>query len=142
MNPPSELSEREEFEALRPALWPCDDPEARWTTELFECLAKALPDDPAVLETLGGRYTEEGRFSDALGMDIRTAAVVPRSPTAWYNLACSWSLLQSAHKAVQALAHAIDLGFDDWHAIETDDDLAWLRTHPEFRRIRRLSRAP
>lgn len=137
MNPPSEQSEREEFEALRPVLWPCDDPESRWATEMFECLAKALPDDPAVLETLGGRYTEEGRFDKALDMDMRTVIAVPRSPTAWYNLACSYSLLEFADKAVQTLSHAISLGFDDWRAIETDEDLAWLRGRPEFRRIAR-----
>ncbi|MBR6022273.1 MAG: hypothetical protein IK066_07635 [Kiritimatiellae bacterium] len=134
-----EKSEFEEFEALREALWPTDDPEAGWGTELLERLAAALPGDPGVTSALGHKYSEWGRFAEALDADRRTVELLPGNPVAWYNLACSCSLAQRAEESAKALGRAIELGFDDWEEMEADSDLDWLRARPEYRRVRRLA---
>ena len=136
----AEPSEREEFAALRPALWPSDEPDALWETELLERLVAALPGDAALTSALANHYSDWGRIRESVAMDRRTVELLPRSPTAWYNLACSCSLAQRAPEAVRALERAVELGFDDWTVMAEDDDLEWLRERPEYGRVARLAR--
>lgn len=52
-----------------------------------------------------------------------------------YNIACSYALLGDADRALDALARALAMGFEDLAALRTDADLASLRSDPRFARL-------
>ncbi|RLD18077.1 MAG: hypothetical protein DRI69_10980 [Bacteroidetes bacterium] len=49
-----------------------------------------------------------------------------------FNIACAYSLTESADKAMTHLAKAVEYGFKDFNKIKTHDDLAFVRIQPEF----------
>ncbi len=55
---------------------------------------------------------------------------------AWYNLACGYSRLGRKDKAFEALSQAVDEGFKNREAFDSDPDLAPLRTEARFQEIR------
>ncbi len=60
-----------------------------------------------------------------------------------YNLACPYTQLGKYGDAIAELRQAVDLGFRDVEQLQSDPDLAPLRTDPEFRRlIERIKKAP
>ncbi len=60
--------------------------------------------------------------------------------TSYYNIACVYSLGRQPEKAFEWLNKAIDEGFTNRQTIETDVDLAPLRSDPRFQQI--LTRLP
>jgi len=125
----------EEMEEIRSLLWPGDDYRPVWATEFLEGLAAKLPDDPRVSGLLACTLTELGRHGEALAADLRTVRLAPLDPDAWYNLGCSYSLLEREGEAERAIERAIALGFGDAGQMEEDDDLAFLRTRPAYARL-------
>ncbi len=55
-----------------------------------------------------------------------------RAGTAWYNSACSWSLAGERDAALGALLQALDSGFDDFDLVQSDDDLATIRSESRY----------
>jgi pentatricopeptide repeat protein len=58
----------------------------------------------------------------------------------YYNMACGYSRLKQIDKAFEMLSKAVDEGFADRPTLETDEDLAPLRTDSRFAAI--LARVP
>ncbi len=56
----------------------------------------------------------------------------PGIPDIHYNLACSLAQLENTQEALEALAEAVDAGWDQPERASQDDDLASLRRHPQF----------
>lgn len=102
----------------------------------FEGLVRRDPAYVEALQILGDHYTERGKFDDSLRVDQRLAALQPRNPLVFYNLACSYSLNENFELAVSALEQALALGYRDFKWIARDPDLSSLRKHPGFRTIR------
>jgi tetratricopeptide (TPR) repeat protein len=95
--------------------------------------------DPAYIEALqilGDDYTRRGRFAEGLKIDERLSRLRPSDSVVHYNLACSYSLTQQIDLAVEALDAAINLGYRDFKAMDTDPDLKNLRQHAAYKRIR------
>lgn len=88
------------------------------------------------LQLLGDSYSERGRHADSLRVDQRLVRRDPRSPDAYYNLACSHALNGRADRAAVAIEKAIALGYRDFNWLDRDPDLAALRQHPRYRRIK------
>ena len=129
--PPEEASSPEEA-AARAA----EEERARRVEVAFlEGVRARLPGHGAVVESLGCLYTEMGRYQDGLGADREMVRLEPRSPTAWYNLACSLSLTNQADAAFAALEKAIALGYDDAEWMQDDDDFEPIKKDPRFARI-------
>lgn len=61
-----------------------------------------------------------------------TLAINDTSPVAWYNLACCRALLRRQTAAVEALARAVELGFDNTDLLANDPDLDSLRDRADF----------
>ena len=59
---------------------------------------------------------------------------------AYFNLACGYTKLGQKEKALEALTNAVNEGFTNRSAYETDDDLAPLRAEPRFQEL--LARLP
>jgi tetratricopeptide (TPR) repeat protein len=52
-----------------------------------------------------------------------------------YNLACLYSLQKQKRPALDALRDAVKAGFDDQKALNSDPDLSFIRSSPEFKEI-------
>lgn len=99
----------------------------------YEKLLTAYPDFVDVLMPLGEAYTRRGLHEKGLAVDVRLSELRSQDPYAWYNLACSYALLQRLDEALEALRRAFDLGYTDLKFLEKDPDLAPLRQSLKFR---------
>jgi tetratricopeptide (TPR) repeat protein len=95
--------------------------------------------DPAYIEALqilGDDYTRRGRYIEGLKMDERLSLLRPDDAVVQYNLACSYSLTNQIELACETLDAAINLGYRDFKSMDKDPDLANLRRHVEYKKIR------
>ncbi len=104
-------------------------------TAFFEAIYKRDPRFTDVVEILGGLYTKQGRIADGLRMDRKLVRLRPDNATAHYNLACSLALSRRRKDALDALARAIALGYDDRDWMTQDPDLAGLKKLPAFQEL-------
>ena len=94
-------------------------------------------DSIEVLQFLAQAYTLVGRHEDGLRADRRLVDLCPRDAGVYYNLACSLALTGAPDAALDALEHAVGLGFKDADLLTTDEDLGSLRADPRFEAIAR-----
>ena len=108
--------------------------------ERFELhfLEEVLSRDPCnedALMILGHAYTRRGEYQKGLAVDQRLVRLRPADPTAYYNLACSHSLLRQVDDAFAALERAAALGYRDVAQLSEDPDLGNVRKDARFRRL-------
>lgn len=101
----------------------------------YEKLLRAYPDFVDVLTPLGDAYTRRGLYEKGLQVDLRLLALRGHDPLTWYNLACSYSLLNRVEEAVKALRRAFELGYSDLAYLKKDPDLANVRNSESFRQL-------
>jgi len=104
--------------------------------EFIEGVVKRDPDYVDALQILGDNYTRRGRFVEGLKVDEELVRMRPVDALAHYNLACSYSLTEQFEPAAAALGKALDLGYRDFKWMAKDPDLAKLRKHTLYRKIR------
>jgi len=109
-----------------------DGEEEAFEIRFLEDMLVRLGDQSDLLLQLGFLYTYVGRYRDGLAVDRRWVALRPRDPVAYYNLACSHSLLKQATRAFSALKRAIELGYRDIDHMLADADLENLRQDPRW----------
>lgn len=102
----------------------------------LEGVVRRDPDYLEALQVLGDNYTRLGNYPGGLWVDRQLARLRPDDPTVYYNLACSYSLLNQITRAVTSLHRAIDLGYRDFRWLAEDPDLENLREHPLFKKVR------
>ena len=102
----------------------------------MEGIVRRDPRFVEALQILGDHYTQRGRFDHSLKVDKRLSRLEPQNPLVFYNLACSYSLTEQFESAAVALNHALDLGYRDFKWLSKDPDLAKLRKHPLYKKIR------
>ena len=105
--------------------------------DFFEGILSRNPDLIDVLRVHGNNLTLKGRFAEGLKIDRRLVELRPNDPLAYYNLACSYSLLKKIDHALRALRQAIDLGYSDFRYLREDSDLDAVRHDPRFRQLLR-----
>jgi Flp pilus assembly protein TadD len=125
---------------LKPALIQLQQKELRRDADEFELgfMEGVIRNDPCheeALRLLGYLYTANGQFSKGLEVDKRLVRLRPEDATAYYNLACSYSLLGALDDAFASLDQAIDLGYSDYHEMERDPDLAAVRADSRYKHI-------
>jgi dienelactone hydrolase len=83
-----------------------------------------------------------GNYSRAaLALSI-AVTIKPERANAWYNLGCAQAQAGRRQQALEALARAVDAGFDDLALLESDSDLATLRGEQAYiRLVERLDRS-
>jgi len=104
----------------------------------FEGITKRAPDHLEALSFLAYAYTRRAGEQDLgkrLAIDKRLTVLKPEDATIRYNLACSYSLLGDADRAIEALGEAIKLGFDKPDMLSSDSDLDNIRNDPRFQTI-------
>lgn len=107
----------------------------------YESILKREPKFVEVIELLGGLYTTAGRIEDGLKMDRKLARLRPENPVVHYNLGCSLALKRRYPEALEALNHAVKLGYRDLQWMLEDPDLENLRNHPAFQRLLKRMRS-
>ena len=99
----------------------------------YEKLLRAYPDFVDVLIPLGHAYTRRGLYDQGLQIDLRLIALRGDDALTWYNLACSYSLLNRVDESLKALRRAMELGYADLAHLQKDPDLKNLRASIPFR---------
>jgi tetratricopeptide (TPR) repeat protein len=134
------MSARKKDELLRSRFI---EPDCRKADRIFSSfeirLAKAILDRDAghveALTMLGAALTRAGRHEEALEVDLKTATLLRNEPSAFYNLACSYSVLNRIDEAIAALKKALDLGYRDINHLMKDEDLTNVRGDARFREL-------
>lgn len=113
----------------------------RFEMQFYEEVLRHDPCNEDVLMALGHAYTTRGEYQKGLEVDRRLVRLRPSDPTAFYNLACSYSLTGQLDESIMTLEHAISLGYRDFEHMVKDPDLENLRKDARFRRLiaRRLA---
>ena len=101
----------------------------------YEKLLTAYPDFVDVLIPLGHAYTRRGLFDKGLTVDLHLTRLREHDPLTWYNLACSYSLLNRVDESLDALRRGIELGYRDMPSMQKDPDLTNLRQSPKYRQL-------
>ncbi len=95
-------------------------------------VADRLPEDIEILQALADLYTKTGKFKEGLEVDEKLSHQLPNDDLVWYNLGCSYSLMNRPDDAFEALAKAVELGYGDYDWMKTDTDLNNLHADPRF----------
>lgn len=93
----------------------------------YEKLVNRHPDFVDALIPLAEAYTRKGKHEDGLAIDQKLTQLRKTDPIAWYNLACSYSLLDRLEESFHSLKKAFDFGYRDWRHLRRDPDLKKLR---------------
>lgn len=88
-----------------------------------------------ILETLGELYTRAGRYEEGLNADLELTRICPSEAIAWYNLGCSYALINRKKDALAALTKAVELGYKDIDWMSSDSDLESIHDHPQFQAL-------
>jgi tetratricopeptide (TPR) repeat protein len=91
-----------------------------------------LPEDLEVLQALAELYTKTGDYNKGLETDIQLSHLLPNDDLVWFNLGCSYALVDQIDEAFDALTKAIDLGYADYDWMKMDSDLKNLHSDPRF----------
>lgn len=84
------------------------------------------------LMALGDLYTKKGYYEKGLAIDRRLSQLRPDDPFVFYNLACSYALLNKVDLAFGAMKLAVQNGYDNFAYLEQDEDLANLLQDVRF----------
>ena len=106
----------------------------------IEFLGRVLERDPYLVEALraqANNLAAKGQYARALQLDRRLVGLLPENAIAWYNLACSYTVLGMIDPAFAALQRSLELGYRLVHRVRRDPDLKTLRRDPRFARLLR-----
>lgn len=103
--------------------------------EFYENILKDQPDFVEALRVLAEIYTKSGKYQEGLRLDQRLIELVPDDAIAYYNLACSYSLLKEIDNSFNAMKKAVELGYNDFSYMHKDPDLENLRQDGRFAKI-------
>ena len=106
----------------------------------IEFLGRVLERDPCFVDALRVQATNlaaKGQHARALQLDRRLVRLTPEDAIAWYNLACTYTVLGMIDPAFFALQRALELGYHSRRQLRRDPDLKALRRDPRFARLLR-----
>ncbi|MBN2783775.1 MAG: hypothetical protein JXR25_03020 [Pontiellaceae bacterium] len=95
-------------------------------------IAERLPEDVEVLQALADLYTKNGQYEAGLQIDLQLSHKLPNDDLVWYNLGCSYALVNQPDDAFEALTKAVELGYGDYDWMKADPDLIGLYKDPRF----------
>jgi tetratricopeptide (TPR) repeat protein len=111
------------------------DSRVRFEIKFYERLLKDKPEFADALAPLAEAYTRAGWHEKGLAIDQKLSRLRPDDGVVFYNLACSYSLLEKLDEAFKALGRAIELGYNDFAHMDTDADLSRVRADLRYQQI-------
>ena len=121
----------------RSAAWFGNLDQAQFEVDFYERVLHEQPNNVRVLKLLGELHGRSGRHDLALAVDQKLAELASDDATVHYNLACDLAMQDAGVEALEALARALELGYNDFSHLEVDPDLEPLRGLPEFQSLLR-----
>lgn len=107
----------------------------------YENILKDTPHFIEALIAIGDLYTKAGLWQKGLEVDLKLVRLRPQDALVFYNLACSYALLNQTRVAMGALSKAIDFGYDDFEHLKNDTDLDNLLKDEHFQQyIKKLEK--
>lgn len=106
----------------------------------IEFFGRLLDRDPCFIDVLraqANNLAAKGLYTRALQFDRRLVRLTPENAIAWYNLACSYTVLGMIEPGFFALQRALDLGYARADRLRRDPDLRALRRDRRFDRLMR-----
>ena len=103
--------------------------------DFFENILKITPNFIEALVALGDLYTKAGLWQKGLEIDIKLTQLRPHDAIVYYNLACSYALLNQTRPALSALSKAIDFGYNDFQHLRQDPDMENLLKDEQVRQF-------
>ncbi len=100
--------------------------------DFFSSILQRNPDDIDALRRLGELFSRKGMYALAQQVDLHLATLCPDDCVVQYNLACSLARGGRVREALEALARALEQGYDDFEYLELDSDLDSLRDDPRY----------
>lgn len=110
--------------------------------QFHENLLKKMPDFVEAMSALADLYTKKGAYEEGLKFDEKIVQYKEDDPVAWYNLACSYSLLNQIDKSLASIKKAISRGYDNFRHLERDGDLNNLKNDQRFKRYLKKVQKP
>ena len=106
----------------------------------IDFFGRLLERDPYFVDALRAQANNlavKGQHARALQLDRRLVRLTPEDAIAWYNLACSYTVLGMIDPGFFALQRALELGYAHARRLLRDPDLKALRRDPRFDRLLR-----
>jgi tetratricopeptide (TPR) repeat protein len=106
----------------------------------IDFFGRLLDRDPYFVDALRAQANNlavKGQHARALQLDRRLVRLIPDDAIAWYNLACSYTVLGMIDPGLFALQRALELGYAHARRLRRDPDLKALRRDPRFDRLLR-----
>jgi tetratricopeptide (TPR) repeat protein len=106
----------------------------------IDFLSRVLERDPffvTALRVQANNLAATGQYARALQIDRRLVRLIPDDAIAWYNLACSYTVLGMVDPGFWALQRSLELGYRFLNRLRRDPDLKTLRRDPRFGRLLR-----
>ena len=106
----------------------------------IEFLERVLERDPFFVDAIrvqANNLAARGEYARALQLDRRLVRLIPDNAIAWYNLACTYSVLGMIEPAFSSLQRSLELGYRFGRRLRKDPDLKALRRDPRFLRLLR-----
>src|SRR3989339_853385 len=104
-------------------------------------VSKAMPVEMQAEKLMSDGVTciQTGKYPEAIKAFQEILKIVgndnPLTPTAYYNIACTYALMKESKPALEYLGQAIKSGYDNRESIEADPDLVSLRELPEYKAV-------
>ncbi|MBI3602363.1 MAG: hypothetical protein HY209_05675 [Candidatus Omnitrophica bacterium] len=89
----------------------------------YENILKETPDFIEALMAIGELYTRAGFWQKGLEVDLKLTRLRPDDAIIFYNLACSYALLNQTRLSLSSISKAIEFGYHDFKHLHQDPDL-------------------
>lgn len=113
----------------------------RWAPalELYESFLRATPDNGRGWFNLGFALHYSREHARAIEAFSRAIQLGYRNPTAMYNIACGYAMMNRRDEAFEWLDKSVDAGFDISAYVNGDQDLNNLRPDSRFKRFKDMA---
>ncbi len=97
--------------------------------------ARLAPDPVLALNNLTTVLVMQKKYEEAANTLRHLSRLKPHNPAIYYNLACVYALKNEKETSVETLKRAVDLGYNRWHHLKNDPDLANIHDTAYFKRL-------
>jgi tetratricopeptide (TPR) repeat protein len=103
--------------------------------QAYEIITRLEPANAGAWSRRGLALHSLGKHQEAIEAFTRSLEINNQQPLTFFNLARAHARLNDKGRAFETLTKALDAGFSQTQMLETDEDIAALRTDPRFKEL-------